>query len=165
MANVVRAALVQSEWTGDKESMIEKNIGYAREAAAQGARILCFQEIFSGPYFCTRQENEHFATAEPIPDGPTITRMMELARETGMVLIVPIFETEDAGHYYNAAAVINSDGAYLGKYRKTHIPQGGGLLGEVLLPARQPRISGVRHRGGPDRGVHLLRPPLPGRMA
>ena len=123
MANVVRAALVQSEWTGDKASMVEKNIGYAREAAAQGAQILCFQEIFNGPYFCTRQENEHFASAEPIPEGPTVSRMIELAEETGMVLIVPVFEAEDAGHYYNAAAVIDRDGTYLGKYRKTHIPQ------------------------------------------
>jgi len=127
MANVVRAALVQSEWTGDKESMIEKNIGYAREAAAQGAQILCLQEIFNTPYFCTHQENEHFATAEPIPDGPTVSRMIELARETGMVLIVPIFEVEDTGHYYNAAAVIDGDGTYLGKYRKTHIPQVAGF--------------------------------------
>ena len=127
MANVVRAALVQSEWTGDKESMIEKNVGYARQAAAQGARILCFQEIFNTPYFCTHQENEHFATAEPIPEGRTVSRMIELARETGMVLIVPIFEVEDTGHYYNAAAVIDADGTYLGKYRKTHIPQVAGF--------------------------------------
>ena len=127
MANVVRAALVQSEWTGDKQSMIDKNVEYARQAAAQGAEILCFQEIFTGPYFCTEQRNEHFAAAEPIPDGPTVTRMMEVAQETAMVLIVPIFEVEDSGHYYNTAAVIDSDGTYLGKYRKTHIPQVAGF--------------------------------------
>ena len=127
MPNVVRAALVQSEWTGDKESMIVKNIEYARQAAAQGAQILCFQEIFSGPYFCTEQRNEHFDTAEPIPDGPTISKMIELAKETGMVLVVPIFEVEDTGHYYNTAAVIDSDGTFLGKYRKTHIPQVAGF--------------------------------------
>ena len=127
MPNVVRAALVQSEWTGDKDSMVAKNIGYARQAAAQGAQILCFQEIFSGPYFCTEQRNEHFDTAEPIPDGPTVTKMIDLARETGMVLVVPIFEVEDTGHYYNTAAVIDSDGTFLGKYRKTHIPQVAGF--------------------------------------
>ncbi len=123
MSNIVRAALVQSEWTGDKDSMVEKNIEYARQAAGQGVQILCFQEIFNGPYFCTDQRNEHFSYAEPVPDGPTVTKMMALAAEMGMVLIVPVFEVEDTGHYYNTAAVIDSDGTYLGMYRKTHIPQ------------------------------------------
>ncbi|HSJ71953.1 MAG TPA: nitrilase-related carbon-nitrogen hydrolase [Acidimicrobiia bacterium] len=122
MANVVRAAIVQTEWTGDKESMIERNEAYARSAAEQGAKVMCFQELFYGPYFCQVQENEHFDYAEPIPDGPTTTRMQALARETGMVLVVPIFEKEDDGVFYNTAAVIDADGTYLGKYRKQHIP-------------------------------------------
>jgi N-carbamoylputrescine amidase len=122
MANVVRAALVQTEWTGDKASMIDKNVKYVREAAAQGAKVMCFQEIFYGPYFCQVQENDYFSFAEPIPDGPTTKLMVELAKETGMVLVVPIFEKEDDGFYYNTAAVIDADGSYLGKYRKTHIP-------------------------------------------
>ena len=123
MPNIVRAALVQSEWTGDKGSMLEKNISFARAAAAQGAQVLCFQEIFTAPYFCNVQDNQYFATAEPIPDGPTMQQMISLAKETGMVLVVPIFEIEDTGSYYNTAAVIDADGTYLGKYRKTHIPQ------------------------------------------
>ena len=123
MANLVRAALVQCEWTGDKESMVDKNIDFARQAAEQGAQILCFQEIFNAPYFCNEQKNEHFATAEAVPDGPTVAKMIELATETGMVIVVPLFEREDTGHYYNTAAVIDADGSYLGKYRKTHIPQ------------------------------------------
>jgi beta-ureidopropionase len=122
VANVVRAAIVQTEWTGDKESMIERNEAYARSAAEQGAKVMCFQELFYGPYFCQVQENEHFDYAEPIPDGPTTTRMQTLARETGMVLVVPIFEKEDDGVFYNTAAVIDADGTYLGKYRKQHIP-------------------------------------------
>jgi len=122
MANVVRAAIVQTEWTGDKDSMIKKNADYAREAANQGAQVMCFQELFYGPYFCQVQENEHFEYAELIPDGPTTTLMQDLARETGMVLVVPIFEMEQEGFYYNTAAVIDADGTYLGKYRKTHIP-------------------------------------------
>jgi N-carbamoylputrescine amidase len=69
------------------------------------------------------QEDEHFDIAEPIPDGPTTKLMMDLAQETGMVLVVPIFEREDDGFFYNTAAVIDADGSYLGKYRKTHIPQ------------------------------------------
>ncbi len=122
MANIVRAAIIQAEWTGDKDSMIDKHVELAKQAADQGAKVLCFQELFYGPYFCQVQENEHFGYAEPIPDGPTTKRMQELAKETGMVLVVPIFEEEQEGFYYNTAAVIDSDGTYLGKYRKTHIP-------------------------------------------
>ena len=122
MANIVRAALVQSAWTGDQQSMIERSVELAKEAAADGAQVLCFQELFYGPYFCQVQENEHFSYAEPIPDGPTTKLMQDLAKETGMVLIVPMFEMEQEGFYYNTAAVIDADGTYLGKYRKTHIP-------------------------------------------
>jgi N-carbamoylputrescine amidase len=123
MANVVRAAIVQTEWTGDQDSMIEKSIEYARQAAGQGVQVMCFQELFYGPYFCQVQEDEYFDYAEPIPGGPTTRRMLDLATETGMVLVVPIFEKEDDGFYFNTAAVIDADGSYLGKYRKTHIPQ------------------------------------------
>jgi N-carbamoylputrescine amidase len=122
MANIVRAALVQAAWTGDQESMITKSIDLAKKAAKDGAKVLCFQELFYGPYFCQVQENEHFAYAEPIPGGPTTKRMQKLAKDTGMVLIVPMFEMEQEGFYYNTAAVIDADGTYLGKYRKTHIP-------------------------------------------
>ncbi|MDE0234289.1 MAG: acyltransferase [bacterium] len=120
---LVKAALVQSEWTGDQESMVEKNISYARDAAEQGAQVLCFQEIFNSPYFCTVQDSENYSWAEPIPDGPTIQRMIAVAKETGMVMVVPIYEVVDEGTFFNAAAVIDADGTYLGKYRKTHIPQ------------------------------------------
>ena len=123
MTNIVRAAIVQTEWTGDQKSMIDKNVDYARQAAADGAQVMCFQELFYGPYFCQVQENEFFDYAEPIPDGPTTKLMQDLARETGMVLVVPIFEKEDDGVFYNTAAVIDADGTYLGKYRKHHIPQ------------------------------------------
>jgi len=122
LANVVRAALVQSEWTGDKESMVAKNVEYARQAANDGAQILCFQEIFNSPYFCNKQDSRYLSEAEAVPDGPTVTRMMELAKETEMAIIVPLFEKEDSGFFYNTAAVIERDGTYLGKYRKTHIP-------------------------------------------
>ena len=122
MANVVRAAIVQTEWTGDKDSMLKKNADYARDAAKQGAKVLCFQELFYSPYFCQVQENEHFDYAELVPDGPTVRMMQDLARETGMVLVLPVFEKEDDGFYYNTAAVVDADGSYLGKYRKNHIP-------------------------------------------
>lgn len=123
MANVVRAALVQATWTGDTESMVAKHEEHAREAARQGARIIGFQEVFNAPYFCQVQEPEHYSWAEPVPDGPTVRRMQQLARETGMVIVVPVFEIEQDGFYYNTAAVIDADGTFLGKYRKHHIPQ------------------------------------------
>ncbi len=119
----VRAALVQSEWTGDKESMVEKNIGYARDAAEQGAQVLCFQEIFSSSYFCNVQDPKYYDEAEEIPTGPTIQRMLSLAKETEMVLVVPIYERVDEGTFFNTSAVIDADGTFLGIYRKTHIPQ------------------------------------------
>ncbi len=122
MASVVRAALIQSRWTGDKRSMIEENLTLARKAAAAGAKVLCFQELFYGPYFCQVQESQHFAYSESVP-GPTVEVMRSLAVETGMVLVVPVFEEEQPGVYYNTAFVIDADGTYLGKYRKHHIPQ------------------------------------------
>ena len=127
MANNVRAAIVQTEWTGERESMLKKNMDYAREAAEQGARVMCFQELFDAPYFCSVQENEHFEYAESVPDGPTVKAMQDLAKETEMVLVVPMFEKEDDGFFYNTAAVIDADGSYLGKYRKTHIPHVNGF--------------------------------------
>jgi N-carbamoylputrescine amidase len=123
LAETIRAALVQAEWSGDKESMIDKSIGYALKAAEEGARVLCFQEIFSTSYFCTVQDPKYYDEAEPVPGGPTTQRMIALAKETGMVLVVPIYERVDEGTFYNTASVIDADGTFLGMYRKTHIPQ------------------------------------------
>ena len=123
MSRVVRAALFQTAWTGDKETMIAAHEKAARDAAAQGAQIIGFQEVFNAPYFCQVQEPEHYAWAEPVPDGPTVQRMQALARELGLVIVVPVYEIEQSGFYYNTAAVIDADGTYLGKYRKHHIPQ------------------------------------------
>lgn len=127
MSRIVRGALLQAEWTGDKDSMIEKHVEYAKKAAAEGAQIMCFQELFYGPYFCQVQDPEYYSYTEPIPDGPTTKLMQDLAKETGMVLVVPMYEEDGAGVYYNTAAVIDADGTYLGKYRKTHIPHINGF--------------------------------------
>jgi N-carbamoylputrescine amidase len=94
----------------------------AREAAAQGAQIIGFQEVFNAPYFCQVQEAEHYKWAESIP-GPTTERFQALARDLGIVIVLPIYELESTGFYYNTAVVIDADGSYLGKYRKHHIPQ------------------------------------------
>ena len=127
MANIVKAALLQTDWTGDKESMIDKHEEAAREASAQGAQVMCFQELFYGPYFCQVQEPEYYGYTEPIPDGPTTQRFQSIAKELGMVMVLPMYEVEQAGLYYNTAAVIDADGRYLGKYRKQHIPQTSGF--------------------------------------
>ncbi len=123
MANVVRAAIAQTEWTGDKDSMIAEHVRLAREASAQGAQVMCFQELFYGPYFCQVQDAKFYEYAESIPEGPTTRLMADLAKELGMVLVLPMYEEEQPGLLYNTAAVIDADGTYLGKYRKNHIPQ------------------------------------------
>jgi beta-ureidopropionase len=122
MADVIRAALVQTNWTGDKESMIKAHEDYARQAAAQGARVICFQELFYGPYFCQVQDAKYYEYAESVP-GPTTQRFAALAAELGMVMVLPLYEQEQPGVLYNTAAVVDADGTFLGKYRKTHIPQ------------------------------------------
>ncbi|NGO67265.1 nitrilase-related carbon-nitrogen hydrolase [Streptomyces boncukensis] len=123
MPEVVRAALVQATWTGDTESMVAKHEEHARDAARQGARVIGFQEVFNAPYFCQVQDAAHYRWAEPVPHGPTVHRMRALARETGMVVVAPVFEEDGSGFYYNTAAVIDADGTVLGTYRKHHIPQ------------------------------------------
>ncbi|TCJ95408.1 nitrilase-related carbon-nitrogen hydrolase [Nocardia alba] len=119
---IVRAALVQTTWTGDKESMIKAHEDYAREAAAQGAKVICFQELFYGPYFCQLQDVKFYEYAESVP-GPTTERFAALAAELNLVMVLPVYEREMDGLLYNTAAVIDADGSYLGKYRKHHIPQ------------------------------------------
>jgi N-carbamoylputrescine amidase len=123
MANNVRAALVQAAWTGDQESMTEGSIELAKQAAADGAQVLCFQELFYGPYFCQVQDEQYYEYTEYIPDGPTTQRFQTLAKELNMVMVLPMYEIEQPGIYYNTAAVIDADGTYLGKFRKQHIPQ------------------------------------------
>ncbi|MDF2806669.1 MAG: acyltransferase, partial [Cellulosimicrobium sp.] len=117
----VRAALTQVRWTGDKESMIDVHEKHLRDAADQGAKLVCFQELFYGPYFCQVQDAAYYAYAESVP-GPTVERFSALAAELGTVVVLPVYEEEQPGVLYNTAAVIDADGRYLGKYRKTHIP-------------------------------------------
>src|ERR1035437_6788887 len=127
MSDVVRAALVQAKWTGDKASMIDAHEVHARAAAAQGARVICFQELFYGPYFCQVQDTSFYDYAEAVPEGPTVQRFMALAKELNIVVVLPVYEKVQEGVLYSPAAVIDADGSYLGKYRKTHIPQVSGF--------------------------------------
>jgi N-carbamoylputrescine amidase len=117
----IRAAITQTTWTGDKASMIAKHEQFARDAADQGAQVICFQELFYGPYFGITQDPKYYEYAEP-DDGPVVTRFAALARELNLVTILPIYEEEQPGVYYNTAVVVDADGTVLGKYRKHHIP-------------------------------------------
>jgi beta-ureidopropionase len=106
-----------------KAAAIAKHERLIREAKDKGAQIVCLQELFYGPYFCTEQTPKWYEATEPVPGGESTTFMQALAKELGIVLVVPVYEFESAGFYYNTAAVIDADGSYLGKYRKHHIPQ------------------------------------------
>src|SRR5262245_29065591 len=130
MPRTVRCGLIQAACTTPTEESLEKikrdaidrHLKLIEEAGAKGAKILCMQEIFTGPYFCAEQSSRWYGMVEKIPDGPTIQLMREVAKQHGMALIVPIYEEDMKGVYYNTAAVIDADGTYLGKYRKHHIP-------------------------------------------
>lgn len=124
--STVRIGLIQTRGGPDKSRELERESARIREAAAAGARIICLKELFNTPYFCTRQDVDLFDLAEPLP-GPTTDHLSALARELGVVLIVPVFERSMAGVTFNSAAVIDADGTLLGKYRKTHIPQDPGF--------------------------------------
>ena len=124
---MMKAALVQSAWTGDKASMIGRHVQFIEDAATQGAQVVCLQELFYGPYFCQVQDTKHYSYSEKIPDGETTKLMQELARTYSMVIVAPMYEEDQTGVYYNTAAVIDADGRYLGKYRKTHIPHVNGF--------------------------------------
>lgn len=130
MSRVVRCGLIQTAFAGQisdsleaiRLANIERTVGFIEQAAKSGVQVLCMQEIFTGPYFCAEQDPRWYAAAEAIPDGPTVKLMQELARRHQMVIVVPIYEDDGPGIYYNTAAVIDADGSYLGKYRKHHIP-------------------------------------------
>jgi beta-ureidopropionase len=130
MPNIVKCGLIQTTLACStaetletiREASLEKHQGLIEQAANEGVQILCMQEIFTGPYFCAEQSTRWYDSVESIPDGPTVKLMQEYARRHQMVIVVPIYEEETTGVYYNTAAVIDADGTYLGKYRKNHIP-------------------------------------------
>src|SRR5439155_18613914 len=105
-----------------KRAMIDKHVALIAQAVDKGAHAICLQELFYGHYFCAEQEAKWYNLTEKIPDGPTTQLMCELAKKHGVVLVVPLYEEDLAGVYYNSAAVIDADGSYLGKFRKMHIP-------------------------------------------
>ena len=133
MPRIVRGGLIQATLCEPatspiekiKKAMIDKHVALLAEAAKQGAQVVCFQELFYGPYFCCEQETKWYGLTEKVPDGPTTKLFAEQAKKHGVVLVLPVYEEDIAGVYYNTAAVIDADGSVLGKFRKVHIPQCG----------------------------------------
>ncbi len=131
----LKGGLIQMALKGDtsmspdqiRDKMLDAHIPFIEDAGRQGVQVLCFQEVFTQPYFCPSQDSKWYAAAEAIPDGPTTRLMQDYAKKFQMVIVVPIYEEAMTGVYYNTAAVIDADGSYLGKYRKTHIPHVAGF--------------------------------------
>ena len=121
----VTVAATQMACTWDRAANLAGAEALVREAAGRGAQIILIQELFETPYFCKDQKKEHFALAHPVKDHPVLARMSALAQELGVVLPVSFFERANNA-YYNSLAVIDADGANLGLYRKSHIPDGPG---------------------------------------
>ncbi len=130
MDRIVRAGLIQATLSESaenpiddiKQSMVEKHVALIAQAAEQGAQVVCLQELFYGPYFPAEQKEKWYSLTEHVPDGPTTKLMQDLAKKHEMVIVVPLYEEDITGVYYNTAAVIDADGSYLGKFRKIHIP-------------------------------------------
>jgi len=117
----VRVGLIQMSCADDPQANLEKAVDRIREAAAQGAQIICLQELFKFLYFCQSEDHANFALAEEIP-GPTTGVFGSLARELHVILIASLFERRAPGIYHNTAVVLDVDGSCAGKYRKMHIP-------------------------------------------
>ncbi len=132
-----------------KKAAFEHHLPFIEEAGKKGVQILCLQEIFNGPYFCPSQDKRWYDSAEAVP-GPTTEALSYYAKKYQMVMVVSLYEREQAGVYYNTTAVIDSDGSYLGKYRKHHIPHTSGFWekyffkpGNLGYPVFQTRYAKV----------------------
>ena len=125
MARTLTLAAIQTSYGDDLAANIAKTAGFIREAAANGAQVILPSELFQGPYFCVAQEERWFAEAHPWREHPCVTALAPLAGELGVVLPISIFEREGP-HYFNRLVMADADGALLGVYRKSHIPDGPG---------------------------------------
>ncbi len=122
----VKLGLIQAKAFQEPEKNIEHHIQFVNEAAEKGADIVCLQELFTTPYFCNEHDESNFDLAEPI-DGEMVKEFSQLAKQLGVVLILPFFEKRAQGLYHNSLAVISSNGEVLGNYRKMHIPDDPGF--------------------------------------
>ena len=124
--HIVRIGLVQMACDNDPEKNLRKAIAQVKVASAEGAKIVCLQELYRTPYFCRTEDSKNFDLAETIP-GPSTAAFSKLAKLSKTVIIAPLFEKRASGIYHNTAVVIDADGKLLGKYRKMHIPDDPGF--------------------------------------
>jgi N-carbamoylputrescine amidase len=122
---LVTVAALQTSFTGDLATNVAKVTDLVRKAACQGAQVILPSELFEGPYFCREERDEFFDWAKPLTEHPTIRHFQQLAQELAVVIPVSFFE-KAGQHYYNSIAIVDADGALLGTYRKSHIPDGPG---------------------------------------
>ena len=120
-SEIVNLGLIQSACSADPAANLELTLALVEKAAAQGAQIICTQELFRSQYFCQEENHAHFKLAESIP-GPSTEAFQKLAKKHGVVIVASLFEKRAAGLYHNTAAIIDADGSLLGIYRKMHIP-------------------------------------------
>ena len=132
-----------------KKAMLDRHVPLIEEAGKKGVQVLCLQEIFDGPYFCPSQDPRWYDATEPVP-GPTTDAVAKIAAKYQMAVVVPVYERDLPGVYYNTAAVYDADGSYLGKYRKNHIPHTSGFWekyyfkpGNLGYPVFQTRYAKV----------------------
>ena len=125
MPRTLTLGVIQTSYGQDMAANIAKTADFVRQAAAAGAQVILPSELFQGPYFCVTQEERWFATAHPWREHPCVTALAPLAAELGVVIPISIYEREGP-HYYNSLVMVDADGALLGVYRKSHIPDGPG---------------------------------------
>jgi N-carbamoylputrescine amidase len=121
MINQFNIALVQISLNGLPEQNLEKSLAWVRNAARQGGQVICLPELYRSVYFCQKEDPRHFDLAEPLHQS-SFASFSSLAKELGVVVIVPFFEKRAAGLYHNSAYIIDSDGSQAGLYRKMHVP-------------------------------------------
>ena len=120
-SSTVTLGLVQTNCSRGPAANLKKTLRSAERAAADGAQIICTQELFRSQYFCQSEDHKHFALAEPIP-GPSSDAFQKFAKHRKVVVVASLFEKRGAGVYHNTAVVIDADGSLMGIYRKMHIP-------------------------------------------
>jgi N-carbamoylputrescine amidase len=146
----VRLAIVQMRGNDTRDNNVARAIGKIESAVADGAQIICLQELFTGPYPCQKEDHKHFSWAESIP-GPTTDELAAIATKHQVVIVAPLFERRAPGLYHNSVAVIDADGSIAGLYRKMHIPDDPlfyekfyftpGDLGFKVIPTRFAKLG------------------------
>ena len=138
-------AALQLAFGADMDENIRNVSELVREAAAKGAKVVLPPELFEGPYFCKTQDEDHFATAQPVGSHPAVLAMRRLAEELGIFIPTSFFEL-DGPHHYNSLAMIGPDGKIAGVYRKSHIPDGPGYEEKFYF---RPGNTGFKVWNGP----------------